>query len=55
MTYGACFFALMRYKCGSFFMHWHDPVAQLVERLTFNQNVTGSNPVGITIAFFSEP
>ena len=28
-------------KCG--------PVAQLVEQLTFNQRVTGSNPVGLTI------
>ena len=27
------------------------PVAQLVEQLTFNQWVTGSNPVGLTIAF----
>ena len=26
------------------------PVAQLVEQLTFNQWVTGSNPVGLTIA-----
>ena len=26
----------------------HDPVAQLVEHLTFNQRVTGSNPVGVT-------
>ena len=25
------------------------PVAQLVEQLTFNQWVTGSNPVGLTI------
>ena len=25
------------------------PVAQLVEQLTFNQLVTGSNPVGLTI------
>ena len=25
------------------------PVAQLVEHLTFNQRVTGSNPVGLTI------
>ena len=27
------------------------PVAQLVEQLTFNQWVTGSNPVGLTIIF----
>jgi hypothetical protein len=27
------------------------PVAQLVEQLTFNQWVTGSNPVGLTIYF----
>ncbi len=27
---------------------WHGPVAQLVEQLTFNQWVTGSNPVGLT-------
>ena len=27
------------------------PVAQLVEQLTFNQWVTGSNPVGLTIDF----
>ena len=29
------------------------PVAQLVEQLTFNQWVTGSNPVGLTIYFKS--
>ena len=29
-----------------------EPVAQLVEQLTFNQRVTGSNPVGLTIVFF---
>lgn len=28
------------------------PVAQLVEQLTFNQWVTGSNPVGLTIFIF---
>ncbi len=27
------------------------PVAQLVEQLTFNQWVTGSNPVGLTTEF----
>ena len=27
------------------------PVAQLVEQLTFNQWVTGSNPVGLTIYY----
>ena len=26
----------------------HGPVAQPVEHLTFNQGVTGSNPVGLT-------
>ena len=29
------------------------PVAQLVEQLTFNQWVTGSNPVGLTTSRFS--
>ena len=27
------------------------PIAQLVEQLTFNQWVTGSNPVGLTTVF----
>ena len=29
-------------------LSFHGPVAQLVEHLTFNQRVTGSNPVGLT-------
>src|SRR5690606_41814927 len=29
------------------------PVAQLVEQLTFNQWVTGSNPVGLTTLFLT--
>ena len=28
------------------------PVAQLVEQLTFNQWVTGSNPVGLTTFYY---
>ena len=30
----------------------HEPVAQSVEQLTFNQWVRGSNPLGITIRHF---
>lgn len=31
------------------------PVAQLVEQLTFNQWVTGSNPVGLTTQSLKHP
>ena len=31
-----------------------DPIAQLVEHSTFNRNVAGSSPAGVTCNFFSE-
>ena len=38
---------------GCFCQHPLEPVAQLVERLTFNEDVHGSNPCGLTIPFTS--
>ena len=52
--------------CFGFFNRWHDyvsnnkpfligRVAQLVEQVTFNHWVTGSNPVALTILYGSKP
>jgi hypothetical protein len=41
-------------SCSAVAKSQHDPVAQLVEQLTFNQWVAGSNPAGITEASRAE-
>ena len=38
-----------RFESGCEYQTRSGPLAQLVEQLTFNQWVTGSNPVGLTI------
>lgn len=39
--------ALLKQRLSGLSMH-REPVAQLVERLTFNEDVHGSNPCGLT-------
>ncbi len=41
-------FPLTKIPCPYTYRIARGPVAQLVEQLTFNQWVTGSNPVGLT-------
>ena len=36
------------FQCNAYPILLDGPIAQLVEQLTFNQWVTGSNPVGLT-------
>ena len=42
-------YSLDDFQCKAYPTLLDGPIAQLVEQLTFNQWVTGSNPVGLTI------
>ena len=41
-------YSLDDFQCNAYPTLLDGPIAQLVEQLTFNQWVTGSNPVGLT-------
>ena len=45
-----CFAYSSRASDSGLLRDW-EPLAQLVERLTFNEDVVGSNPTGLTISF----